>query len=139
MNEQINFHKTEDTPKNSLATLLGFFLLLTGTASGLWIIITVYRIFTDPSELARFYQSVPSITINLPESIADNQKADLVKMVQEALKYILMIATGISSAFIAAGAHLVYSNYQKIMTKLSGLETRINARLNKFENRQQGT
>jgi hypothetical protein len=85
---------------------LGYFLILSGLGTAFGVLLEIYALFVDPTELAFFRQL-------FPERLAVTWEGGLVAVPSEVLAYVLpivllSIAVGIAKILISAGISLLH-------------------------------
>jgi len=103
--EQSSQYDTLYRPWN-LKNGLGYLLILSGLGTALGVLLEIYALFVDPTELAFFRQL-------FPERLAISWEGGLIAVPSEVLAYILpivllSIAVGIANTLINAGMNLLH-------------------------------
>jgi hypothetical protein len=103
---------------------VGVLLLVAGLVLAGWVACKAHGLFTRPEELERFRAAIPQ------PAEADNLDPKHAAAVREVLAYAvplgcLLPLTFLATGLIGGGGRFLCGDVQKVLTKLSSIETRI--------------
>lgn len=135
-----NPFQPDDQKRNTgqLRHFLGYALVIGGIAMSVWVFATVYSIFQEPENLAKFRQLVSS-DLETTVTIAEKEGVKIV-IPTEILSYgvalvLLMIALSAAATFIVGGARLLDSDIDRLSRRVRSAADRTSRKLDSLGQR----